>query len=107
MVDELVSKLRSEEDETRIAELARGLQKQVYGLQPIFFLGDTGTVMGLRRDSMQEMRAREDGSWLPRPPAVERSGLYSSRPWWVRVDAVEPDEEGAETEKSDRGGTID
>lgn len=87
VVDELVSRLRVEEDESKIAELARDLQRQVYEMQPFLFLGDTGTVMGIRRDSMEEMRPREDGAWLTGPPAVERSGLYASRPWWVRADA--------------------
>ena len=92
-VDSLLEKLRTTEGEPRVIELATELQNQIRELQPCLFLCSTGRELAVRSGAVEQARPGPESTWIRGPVTVGRSGLYASRPWWVRV--IPPSEPSA------------
>lgn len=84
VVDELLTKLRDEEDASQLSALAHRLQNQIGALQPCLFLGQSGRIMTLREGAVEVLRPQEGRDPVRSPAGIGKAGLEQSRPWWVR-----------------------
>lgn len=93
IVDETLEQLRYEDDPDAVKVLTGRLNGEIGGLQPCFFVCDSGRVLSLRRNGMEAIRPVKEGEPMVRPIGVGKAGLQNVRPWWVRKRVVEIPEE--------------
>lgn len=90
-VNRLLRQLRSVEKDEAVKEAATALQREIFDLQPMLFLCETGAAYAVRTGAVELARPRSDGKWQPIPVTVGNAGLMESRPWWVRTSVMEAD----------------
>jgi len=95
VVDETLEQLRYEEDLDAVKVLTGRLNGGIGGLQPCFFVCDSGRVLSLRRDGIEVVRPVKNGEPVVQPIGVGKAGLQNVRPWWVRKRIVQPSEENS------------
>ena len=93
IVDEILERLRYETDPVAVQTLAGRLNGEIAGLQPCFFVCDSGRILSLRRNRVEVARPSENGDPVFRPIGIGKAGLHSVRPWWVRKVGEESPEE--------------
>ncbi len=92
IVDEILERLRYESDPSAVRALTGRLNGEIGGLQPCFFVCDSGRIVSLRRDAIEVVRPAGNGDPLSRPVGIGKAGLHNVRPWWVRKKSeVSPD----------------
>ncbi|MEX2580987.1 MAG: ABC transporter substrate-binding protein [Verrucomicrobiales bacterium] len=87
-VDEILEKIRHEPDSDRARDLTGRLNEKIAGLQPCFFVCDSGRIVSLRRETIEIVRPPVDGETSVLPVGVGKAGLRSVRPWWVRTEVA-------------------
>lgn len=88
-VDETLEKLRSEDDPETVKRLTATLQKHIRELQPCLFLCEgSAAPVAIRGAAVKISRPRPDGARGLDPVSVGRSGIFTSRPWWIKVPPV-------------------
>lgn len=88
VVDSCVEELRYEREEEKVHELTERLQREIARVQPCLFLCDSGRIISVRKDGIVVVRTGVGGERNVVPLGIGKSGLESSRPWWVRKEAI-------------------
>lgn len=94
VVDDILEKLRYEDDPLRLAGYTSALQKAIADLQPCFFVCDTGRIITVRSDDIEVYRPLPGGAGVAQPLVIGKPGLEQVRPWWVRRETFEGLEAG-------------
>ena len=84
VVDDLLERLRYEEDPAEVKACTARLQDAIARLQPCYFVCETGRLLTMREGGMEIVRPGEAGEGRPRPLAMTETNWERSRPWWVR-----------------------
>ncbi|NLT71478.1 MAG: hypothetical protein GXX91_12405 [Verrucomicrobiaceae bacterium] len=85
VVDEILEKLRREEDPDEVKICTARLQEAIARLQPCFFVCETGRILTVRSGGVEVFRPEKaGGKGERRPLAMEESRWERNRPWWVR-----------------------
>lgn len=87
VVDELLIKLRDEEDLEEAKTLAHRLQDEISALQPCYFIAQSGRIMTLRDGAVEVARPVVGKDPIRSPAGIGKAGLERSRPWWARSKA--------------------
>jgi len=84
VVDELLLKLREETDDTSVTSAAHELQEEIAGLQPCFFVCETGRIVWIRTRAIELARPIGGGEYTSVEPGIGKAGLERARAWWIR-----------------------
>lgn len=89
IVDEILERLRFESDPEAVRTLTGRLNGEIGGLQPCFFVCDSGRILSLRRGGIGVVRNAETEELNFQPVGIGKAGLHNVRPWWVRIGGEE------------------
>lgn len=85
-VDNILEKLRSEFDRTKVISLASQLQRQIYELQPYLFLFVPEVTSVLWRNSYRVCRPLPTGQWLDEAVRMTKAGWTIYLEWFYRPE---------------------
>lgn len=92
-VDQLIEELRLTSDPGELAKTANELQEEIVALQPCLFLAESGRSLWFRKGGIRAVPPKNVSLVGDEFPFVGMEGVNRSRPWWVRVQEEQSEQD--------------